>query len=168
MNNKYLVFGLVGALIAVGALFMISRDRDTRDIPRVPDAVPTPAAPVIPSPGVSVMTTTTTPASDSSSGLREKTFAIQSWMETVDGKMSAHFSMPLIEVKQGDLVRLMITNSKGTHDFVIDEYGIKQDTPEGTLTTIEFVADKAGDFEFYCSKYNHRNIGQKGTLRVTP
>jgi nitrite reductase (NO-forming) len=167
MNNKYLVFGLVGALIAVGALFMISRDRDVSQTPQVPDAVPTPAAPVIPSPGVSV-TTATTPSSESISGLREKSFAIDSWMEMVDGKMSAHFSVPVIEVKQGDLVRLMINNSKGTHDFVIDEYGIKMDTPEGQLTSFEFVADKVGEFEYYCSKYNHRNIGQKGILRVVP
>jgi nitrous oxide reductase len=96
-----------------------------------------------------------------------KEFAMNSWMETVDGKMSAHFSLKEIVVKKGDKVRITITNTAGDHDFTIDAYNIKTETPLDKPTVVEFTADKAGTFEYYCSKYSHRMIGQTGTLRVT-
>jgi len=96
-----------------------------------------------------------------------KEFTMRSWMDKIDGTMAAHFSLPEIVVKKGDLVRIKITNTAGTHDFVIDEYGVNKDTPVDQETIVEFVADKVGSFEYYCSKYNHRALGQRGTLRVT-
>ncbi len=95
-----------------------------------------------------------------------KEFSMNSWMETKDGKMSAHFSLAEMRVKKGDTVRVTVTNTAGTHDFVLDEFGVKKDTPLNEPTVIEFVADKVGTFEYYCSKYNHRQIGQKGNLIV--
>ncbi|MDP1729563.1 MAG: cupredoxin domain-containing protein [archaeon] len=76
------------------------------------------------------------------------------------------FSLKEIKVNKGDLVRLKVTNIKGTHDFTIDEYGIKKRTPLNEEVIIEFIADKEGSFEYYCSVTGHRQKGQWGTLRV--
>lgn len=95
-----------------------------------------------------------------------KEFTMDSWMEKKDDKMSAHFSLNEIRVKMGDRVKITITNTAGTHDFVLDEFNISQDTPLNQPVTVEFVADKVGTFEYYCSKYNHRALGQRGNLIV--
>jgi heme/copper-type cytochrome/quinol oxidase subunit 2 len=96
-----------------------------------------------------------------------KEFALDSFYETKDGKTTAGFSVNRIEVKKGDTVQLKVTNIKGMHDFVIDELNVRAETPEGKETIVAFTADKVGEFKYYCSKFNHRQIGQEGTLVVT-
>lgn len=76
------------------------------------------------------------------------------------------FSLKDMSVKKGDTVRVKITNTAGMHDFVIDEYGIKKDLPLNEEVVVEFVADKVGSFEYYCSMPGHRAGGQVGTLVV--
>lgn len=77
------------------------------------------------------------------------------------------FSLKKISVNKGDIVRIKVTNIKGTHDFTLDEYGIKKTTPLNEEVVIEFTADKVGEFVYYCSFPNHRQNGQWGTLTVT-
>lgn len=76
------------------------------------------------------------------------------------------FSLKEMRVKKGDLVRVHATNTKGMHDFVIDEFGIKKELPLNEEVTFEFTTDKTGEFVFYCSKPGHRAKGQWGTLIV--
>ena len=76
------------------------------------------------------------------------------------------FSLKEISVNKGDIVRIKITNIKGTHDFTLDEYGIKKMTPLNEEVVIEFTADKVGEFIYYCSVPGHRQKGQWGTLKV--
>ena len=76
------------------------------------------------------------------------------------------FSLKEINVSKGDIVRMKVTNIKGTHDFTLDEYGIKKMTPLNEEVAIEFTADKAGEFIYYCSVPGHRQKGQWGTLKV--
>ncbi len=76
------------------------------------------------------------------------------------------FSLKEISVNKGDIVRIKVTNIKGNHDFVIDEYDIKEITPLNEEVIIEFTADKAGEFIYYCSVPGHREKGQWGTLKV--
>lgn len=78
----------------------------------------------------------------------------------------AWFSLKEISVNKGDVVRIKVTNIKGNHDFVIDEYNIKKITPLNEEAVIEFTADKAGEFIYYCSMPGHRQKGQWGTLKV--
>lgn len=92
-----------------------------------------------------------------------KEFAMTSYYDE-QGKW---FSLKEINVKKGDKVRIKVTNTKGMHDFTLDEYGIKKETPLNEETVIEFIADKAGDFVYYCSKPGHRAGGQWGTLKVS-
>lgn len=76
------------------------------------------------------------------------------------------FSLKEIRVKKGDLVRIHATNTKGMHDFAIDEFGIKKELLLNEEVTFEFTADKAGEFVFYCSKPGHKTKGQWGTIIV--
>jgi len=164
MQNKYIILGLVG-LLAIGGFLMMRGSGGDANLTYEPtqdtNTYPLPT-PVIPSAGVSVQPITPGAAT---TGVKE--FTMTSWMETVDGKMTAHFSLAEMVVKKGDTVRVKVKNTKGTHDFKIDEFNVALETPEGEEVMVEFVADKAGDFEFYCSKWDHRKIGQTGRLKVT-
>lgn len=77
------------------------------------------------------------------------------------------FSPSAITVNKGDTVKITFVNSGGTHSLVVDGYNVS--TPQiasGASSTISFVADKAGTFEYYCSVGTHRQMGMKGTLIV--
>lgn len=76
------------------------------------------------------------------------------------------YSLKEMRVKQGDTVRIKATNTKGMHDLVIDEFGVQKELPMNEEVVIEFVADKTGEFIYYCSKPGHRAKGQWGTLIV--
>jgi heme/copper-type cytochrome/quinol oxidase subunit 2 len=76
------------------------------------------------------------------------------------------YSLKEMRVKKGDVVRVKATNTKGMHDFTLDEFGVKKELPLNEEVTIEFVADKTGEFVYYCSKPGHRAKGQWGTLIV--
>jgi plastocyanin len=85
---------------------------------------------------------------------------------TVEGRMFS-FTPNTMNVNVGDTVRVTFKNVEGKHDWVLDAYNVRtQIIAAGTEETIEFVADKAGTFEYYCSVGNHRAQGMKGTLTV--
>ena len=84
---------------------------------------------------------------------------------TVEGRKFS-FTPSALTVKKGDKVKITFKNLDGFHDFVIDEFNVRtKQIPVGE-ETIEFVADKTGSFEFYCSVGNHRELGMKGTLTI--
>jgi cytochrome c oxidase subunit 2 len=73
----------------------------------------------------------------------------------------------MIKVKKGDKVKITFQNSEGFHDWVVSEFGAAtKQTKAPTTEVIEFVADKTGNFEYYCSVGKHREMGMKGTLVV--
>ena len=79
------------------------------------------------------------------------------------------FSPSTMTVKKGDKVKITYTNGGGTHDFQIEGYNVQTKTIQGGQSdSVEFTADKAGTFEYFCSVGNHRAVGMKGTLTVTP
>ncbi len=72
-----------------------------------------------------------------------------------------------IRVKKGDTVKLTLQNQDGFHDLVIDEFNVR--TPrigQGQTADVQFVADKTGTFQYYCSVANHRAMGMWGNLVV--
>ena len=95
-----------------------------------------------------------------------KEFSMTSFVEMVDGKPKPQYSLKEITVNKGDKVRIKITVTSGMHDFKIDEYGIYADTQLNKESVVEFVADKAGEFTYYCTKPGHRQNGHWGTLKV--
>ena len=77
------------------------------------------------------------------------------------------FSPKELTVNKGDTVKVTFVNDNGTHDFHIDEFNAKTRVlSTGESQTISFVADKAGDFQYYCAIGNHRAMGMWGTLHV--
>lgn len=77
------------------------------------------------------------------------------------------FSQKEIRVKKGDKVIINLESTDGFHDLVIDEFGARtEQINTGGKTSVEFVADKAGIFEYYCSVGTHRAMGMKGLLIV--
>ncbi|MBX4181317.1 cupredoxin domain-containing protein [Candidatus Parcubacteria bacterium] len=85
---------------------------------------------------------------------------------TVVGK-SFSFTPSTLTVKKGDTVRINFQNSGGQHDWRLDEFNAKTKViGSGQSETIEFVADKTGSFEYYCSVGTHRQMGMRGTLTV--
>jgi heme/copper-type cytochrome/quinol oxidase subunit 2 len=95
-----------------------------------------------------------------------KEFAMTSFTEIIDGKYYPQYSLKNITVNKGDKVRIKITVTSGMHDFKIDEFEVYADTPKDEETIIEFVADEAGEFIYYCTKPGHRANGHWGTLIV--
>ncbi|MEZ4087490.1 MAG: cupredoxin domain-containing protein [Candidatus Gracilibacteria bacterium] len=85
---------------------------------------------------------------------------------TIDAE-NFSFSPNTMTVNEGDTVRITLNNLGGSHDFVIDEFDAQTEVINtGETETIEFVADKAGTFEYYCSVGSHRAMGMVGTLTV--
>jgi cytochrome c oxidase subunit II len=80
------------------------------------------------------------------------------------------FEPDVIEVQEGDLVRLTIHSADTTHGLGIKELQVKSKIPKGGApVTVEFQASKAGTFAFACTEYcgsGHRDM--KGRLVVTP
>lgn len=96
--------------------------------------------------------------------VQAKEFTMTSYYAPAENR--AYFSLPEIVVNKGDRVRIKVTNTMGSHDFVIKEYNIARETPLNEEQVIEFTADKAGEFVYYCSRPGHRESGQWGTLKV--
>lgn len=75
---------------------------------------------------------------------------------------------PDIVVQQGQTVRVTFESVEGFHDFVIDELDVQSDAirSDDGAVTVEFVADQAGEFEYYCSIGSHRANGMEGNFIV--
>ena len=95
---------------------------------------------------------------------------------TVDIYMTAirsHFNPEHIYLKQGDKVRWHITNIEraldATHGFAVPVYNITASLEPGEAVTIEFEADTAGTFPFYCSEFcSALHLEMMGYLMVEP
>lgn len=63
------------------------------------------------------------------------------------------FTPSTVTVKEGQKVKLLITVPEGdtTHGFALPAFGINKRLSPGTTTTVEFVADKKGNHNFFCS-----------------
>ncbi|MBX4205690.1 cupredoxin domain-containing protein [Candidatus Microgenomates bacterium] len=85
---------------------------------------------------------------------------------TVDGS-SFKFNPSKITVNKGDTVKITFKDDDGTHNLVIDGYSVSTKIIQGgAQDTVQFVADKSGSFEYYCSVGKHKELGMTGTLIV--
>lgn len=86
----------------------------------------------------------------------------------VEGK-PFEFSVKEVRVKEGDTVRITFKNTQGMHDWTVDEFNARtKQIQAGQSDTVEFVANKKGTYEYYCSVGNgfHRQQGMVGKLIV--
>jgi nitrous-oxide reductase len=95
---------------------------------------------------------------------------------TVEVWMSAqrsHFTPDIIRVKEGDTVKLHVTNIEqtedATHGFAIADYNIEASLEPGATENFEFKADKPGAYNFYCTEFcSALHLEMAGWLLVEP
>ena len=74
---------------------------------------------------------------------------------------------PDITVAKGTKVTIKFTSTEGFHDWRLDEYVVGTDKVNADASSsVTFVADKAGEFEYFCSVGSHRAQGMKGKFVV--
>jgi len=80
------------------------------------------------------------------------------------------FEPETLEVEEGDRVTLTLRSTDVTHGIALKPFKVKAAIPKGGQpVTVEFVAEKAGTFEFRCSEYcGPRHSGMRGRLVVRP
>jgi plastocyanin len=149
--NPLLIGGGLVLLIIVGVVGIMLASNKTASTPENMKTT-TPTA----QPGTAMTQET---ASGSASEGTVKTFTVAA--------ENFSFTLPEIKVKMGDTVKITLENKEGMHDWVIDEFNARTKLLKaGESDTIEFVANKVGSFEYYCSVGSHRQMGMKGNLIV--
>jgi nitrosocyanin len=166
-NSMMMVVGIIVVLLVVGVGIFMMRNKsqtsqtdesvtDMNEGEAMNDDQSTNAAP-------SAAMTETSTATESSMAMEDstvKTFNIEAG--------SFYYKPNVINVKKGDKVKIVMNSVDMMHDFNIDELNVKLPiTKSGETNTVEFTADTAGTFEFYCSVGQHRAQGQIGTITVT-
>ena len=77
------------------------------------------------------------------------------------------FDPAVITVNKGDTVLLHIQSVDVTHGFAITEFNVNSTLTAGQTTDVEFVADQAGTFSFFCSVFcGSGHSDMQGTLIV--
>ena len=147
MNKNYIIIAIILVVVIVGIIFAILMQNPKTEIE---------------SNSINTLDENITNTTNNQSQDELKEFKINSFYDDT----GVWVSLKEIIIKKGDIVKIEVTNIKGIHDFVIDEYNISQETPLNVPTTIQFKADKVGEFIYYCSKPGHRQKGQWGTLKV--
>jgi len=161
MRNTYIV--IIVLVLILGVWFFVGRSKKleaptvNEQSVNVPNTTTTPVQnPAIPAGGTSAPLETTNPNAGKAP-VKEFTISGQNFS----------FTPSTITVNKGDKVKITFNNTSGFHNFVIDAFGVATPQKASPDTEIlEFTADKAGSFEYYCSVGSHRAMGMKGTLIV--
>jgi plastocyanin len=157
MSTNKIIIGVILAVLVIGAAFFMLRPQSTTDDTAIPTG------------SVSTLTTSTPPAATQSGGATnsaQSSTSAEVKEFTVNGS-NFKFEPATMTVNQGDTVRITFKNTGGFHDLTIDEFNVKtKQLGANAEETVEFVADKAGTYEYYCSVGQHRQMGMKGTLTV--
>jgi plastocyanin len=162
MNKIYIVVGL---LVIVGLVWFFT-DSKTNPTPEAPNeiGVSSETEHAIENEPVAAETGGTENVEDSSGSSEEATSTEKVF--TLDS-FNFGYSETEIRVKEGDTVTINLTNSEGFHDWVVDEFSAATEKiREGGETSVTFVADESGTFEYYCSVGSHRAAGMVGSLIV--
>lgn len=85
----------------------------------------------------------------------------------------SHITPEIIEVNQGDVVTIHLTNLElaedETHGFTVDTYGKHASFEPGKTASVTFVADKAGAFPYYCTEFcSALHLEMEGIMLVKP
>lgn len=127
MNKNTLATGLIVAFLIIGTVFLIAQRRTSH-------------APSITS-QQNDNTTQNQPTSDPNIPVKEFSMTAKQFS----------FDPETIKVKQGDKVRLTIKSTDVPHSFALPDFNVNVDLQPDKTETIEFIANKAGEFTFFCS-----------------
>lgn len=157
MENKNLIITILVGVLILGGLFLVLNQNNNTPTTQTTTNT-TPAITEEASEDIEESTDETV-SDDLDQNMMKKTFVVEGGNFT--------YSVPEIKVKQGDTVSITFVNKEGFHDLVIDEFNVKTKQLQANQEeTIEFVADEAGTFEYYCSVGQHRQMGMVGNLIV--
>ena len=136
--KKYLLILWVISIIFISAC---SQQLEPAIQPKavVPADKPSPIQAGMPVPGQEDKVKETVVVSDSK--IKEFDMAARQW----------EFEPSTITVNEGDTVRLNIKSEDVTHGFAISEFDVNERISPGQTTKVEFVADKKGEYTFFCS-----------------
>jgi nitrous-oxide reductase len=101
--------------------------------------------------------------------IERKPDGVHVWMTAV----RSHFTPDIVRVKEGDKVHLHVTNVEqardATHGLAIGGQNINVSLEPGKHCNIEFVANKAGVYPFYCTEFcSALHLEMAGYLLVEP
>lgn len=155
MNASLVIVG-AAALLVVGVFAWRSM---TGKIGPTPSASTAPVESIVPS---------SESLEEEAPALTEEELGAPDSVKTFEIEAGSYYYKPNeIRVKKGDTVRIVLKSVSMMHDFVIDELNVKMPfIKSGNTGEVEFVANTVGEFEFYCSMGNHREMGQTGSLIV--
>ncbi|MDP3041528.1 MAG: cupredoxin domain-containing protein [Candidatus Omnitrophota bacterium] len=86
---------------------------------------------------------------------------VENGVRVIQVKASRYkFEPDPILVKLGEKVRLVVTSIDAAHGIAISEFKINLAVSAGKTERIEFIADKQGEFQAYCSVYCGAGHGQ--------
>lgn len=149
MDNK--ILWVIIVLILIFGTFWIFSRTDTAQTPLTTQTTPT--------------TTQTLPPATTQTPLTETQMTNEVVFD-IKGENLA-FDETELTVTEGDTVTINFESTEGFHDWVIDEFeAATEQVDVGVPTSVTFVADQVGEFEYYCSVGNHRAMGMVGTLVV--
>ncbi len=82
--------------------------------------------------------------------------------------LNGNWSQRELRVKEGQRVRLRLTSEDVTHGFLIPEFGVNAGPiSPGKFKIVEFIADRQGEFKFYCNIVcSHQHGGMTGMIIV--
>jgi plastocyanin len=155
--DKRVIFLLVGVIVVV--LGVVAAVILIPSAPKKPivESIPTPITVMFPT-SVPTMVAVTTPVPISSVSAI-KTFVVEG--------ADYSYSPSIIKVALGSTVVINFKVKTGTHDFKLDEFDVATNQiGEEDEEQVEFVANKKGTFEYYCSVGQHRKNGMVGKLIV--
>jgi nitrous-oxide reductase len=94
---------------------------------------------------------------------------VEIWMSAT----RSHFTPDILRLRQGDHVKLHITNIEqtrdATHGFGIADYNVSASIEPGEVANFDFTADRAGAFNFYCTEFcSALHLEMAGWMLVEP
>lgn len=159
MNNmtKVLMTVLVVGLLA--GVFLLFRAQQNNNQSATMEQTPTQAVADVNSPSAAPQVTGAMKDDEASDEASVKTF-------NVTGE-NFSFTPKEMRVKEGDTVKVVFTSKNGIHDWMLDEFNARtKSVSTNESDTVQFVANKKGTFEYYCSVGAHRANGMVGSLIV--
>ncbi len=152
--NKSALLIIAIVVLLLGGIYVASRNNQTQTDEQIDMNINATST----NENTSVDTSATTTVSGATTG------AVKEFTVTAS---NFKFSLAEMKVKKGDKVKVTFVNSQGTHDWRVEGYNVGTKVLQGgAKETVEFTADKAGTFEYYCSVGSHRQMGMKGNLIV--
>lgn len=156
-KTSFVAIAVILILVVGGFLYLTQNADDSKKMMGESPLVATPVA--------SVQSMETNPVPTVATSAMSESGSVKEF--TLEGG-AYYFKPAVLTVKKGDRVKITLTSADMPHNLVIDEFNAASEmVTKGNSTTVEFTADKAGSFKYYCSVGNHRAKGMEGTLTVT-